>query len=35
MRYYIYTSKLNSKPISLIDFIDAVQQRYILENSSN
>ena len=34
MRYYIYTSKLNSKLISLLDFIDAVQQRYILENSS-
>ena len=33
MRYYIYTSKLNSKPISLLDFIDAVKQRYILENS--
>ena len=33
MRYYIYTSKLNSKPISLLDFIDAVNQRYILENS--
>ena len=33
MCYYIYTSKLNSKPISLLDFIDAVQQRYILENS--
>ena len=34
MCYYISTSKLNSKPISLPDFIDAVQQRYILENSS-
>ena len=34
MRYYIYTSKLNNKPISLPDFVDAVQQRYILENSS-
>ena len=33
MRYYIYTSKLNSKPISLLHFIDAVNQRYILENS--
>ena len=33
MRYQIYTSKLNSKPISLLDFIDAVQQRNILENS--
>ena len=33
MCYYIFTSKLNSKPISLLDFIDAVQQRYILENS--
>ena len=33
MRYYIYTSTLNSKPISLLDFIDAVKQRYILENS--
>ena len=35
MRYYIYSSKLNNKPISLNDFINAVQQRYMLENSSN
>jgi len=27
MRYYIYSSKLNNKPISHHDFIDAVQQR--------
>ena len=35
MRFYIYTSKLNNKAISLHDFIAAVQQRYVLENSSN
>jgi len=33
MRYYIYSK--NNKPISLRDFIDAVQQRYMFENSSN
>ena len=35
MRYYIYSSKLNYKPISLHEFIDAVQQKYIFEISSN
>ena len=35
MRYYIYTSKLNNKPFFLHNFIDALQQRYILENPSN
>ena len=31
----LYRSKLNNKPISLNDFINAVQQRYMHENSSN
>ena len=35
MRYYIYGSKLNNKSISLHDFIDAVQQRYMFKNSCN
>ena len=35
MRYYIYSSKLNNKPISLNDFINVVQERYMLENSCN
>ena len=35
MRYYIYSCKLNNKPIDLHDFVNAVQQRDIIENTVN
>lgn len=35
MRYYIYSCKLNNKPIVLRDFLNAVQQRDLIENIVN
>ena len=35
MRYYIHSCKLNNKPIDLHDFVNAVQQRDIIENTVN
>ena len=35
MRYYIYSCKLNNKPIVLRDFVNAVQQRDLIENTVN
>ena len=32
MRYFIYTTKLNKKAISLREFADEVQKRYTFEN---
>ena len=35
MRYYIYSCKLNNKPIVLHDFVNAVHQRDLIENTVN
>ena len=35
MRYFIYSRKLNNKPIDLHDFVNAVQQRALIENTVN
>ena len=35
MRYYIYSCKLYNKPIVLRDFVNAVQQRDLIENIVN
>ena len=35
MGYYIYSCKLNDKPIVLCDFVNAVQQRDLIENIVN
>ena len=35
MRYFIYSCKLNNKPIDLHDFVNAVQQRALIENTVN
>ena len=35
MRYYIYSCKLYNKPIVLCDFVNAVQQRDLVENIVN
>lgn len=35
MRYFIYSCKLNNKSIDLHDFVDAVQQRHLSENTVN
>ena len=33
MRYYIYCCKLNNKPIVLHEFVNAVHQRDLIENT--
>ena len=33
MRYFIHSRKLNNKPIDLLDFVSAVQQRNLIENN--
>ena len=35
MRYFIHSRKLNNKPIDLLDFVNAVQQRNLIENNVN
>ena len=35
MRYFIYSCKLNNKPIDLHGFVNAVQQRELIENTVN
>lgn len=35
MRYFIYSCKLNNKSIDLHDFVNAVQQRGLIENTVN
>ena len=35
MRYFIHSRKLNNKPIDLLDFVNAVQQRHLIENNVN
>ena len=35
MRYFIYSRKLNNKPIDLLDLVNAVQQRDLIENTVN
>ena len=35
MRYFIYSRKLSNKPIDLLDFVNAVQQRSLIEDNVN
>ena len=35
MRYFIHSRKLYNKPIDLLDFVNAVQQRNLIENNVN
>ena len=35
MRYFIHSHKLNNKPFDLLDFVNAVQQRSLIENKVN
>ena len=35
MRYFIYSLKLNNKPIDLLDFVNAAQQRDLIEVIEN
>ena len=35
MRYFIYSRKLNNKPIELLDFVNAEQQRSLIEDNAN
>ena len=35
MHYYVYSKKLNNKPIVLHDFVNALHQRNLIENTVN
>ena len=33
MHYFIYSRKLNDKPVDLLDFVNTVQKRDLIENN--
>ena len=35
MRYFIRSRKLNNKPIDLLDFVNALQQRSLIKDNDN
>ena len=32
LHYYIFSNKINNKPITIYDFVDKVQNRYVIED---